>query len=116
MIRNRPSANFRDITRTKSALVEWKGSGDTGDIIVVEGGHRQIYPAAPLQDTARHAMLDFGVYLLYRALSAIAAGLPLPVLFVAGDFLRFCAWRLSGKDRRVAKLNAAFAFDYAEKP
>ncbi len=116
MITNRPSANFRDITRTKSALVEWKGSGDTGDIILVEGGHRQIYPAAPPQDTARPAMLDFVVYLLYRAGSAIAAGLPLPVLFVAGKFLGFCAWRLSGKYRRLAKRNVAIAFTNEKKP
>src|SRR5206468_2624710 len=116
MTRNRPPANFRDITRTKSALVEWKGDGDTGDIILVEGGHRQIYPAAPLQDTARPAMLDFVVYLLYRAGSAIAAGLPLPVLFVAGEFLGFCAWRLSGDDRSLAKRNVAIAFTNEKTP
>src|SRR5436309_1387038 len=116
MIRNRPSANFRDITRTKSALVEWNGSGDTGDIILVAGGRRQIYPAAPPQDTARPAMLDVVVYLLYRAGSAIAAGLPLPVLFVAGEFLGFCAWRLSGKYRRLAKRNVAIAFTNEKNP
>src|SRR5881227_3612370 len=110
MTRNRPPANFRDITRTKSALVEWKGDGDTGDIILVEGSHRQIYPAAPPQDTAGPAMLDFVVYLLYRAGSAIAAGLPLPVLFVAGELLGFCAWLLSGKYRSLAKRNVAIAF------
>src|SRR5437762_13230689 len=110
MTRNRPPANFRDITRTKSALVEWKGDGDTGDIILVEGNHRQIYPAAPPQDTARPAMLDFVVYLLYRAGSAIAATLPLPVLFVAGELLGFCAWLLSGKYRSLAKRNVAIAF------
>src|SRR5438552_3400281 len=110
MIRNRPPANFRNITRTKSALVEWKGDGDTGDIILVEGSHRQIYPAAPPQDTARPAMLDFVVYLLYRAGSAMAASLPLPVLFVAGEFLGFCAWLLSGKYRSLAKRNVAIAF------
>src|SRR5213596_96168 len=110
MTRNRPPANFRDITRTKSALVEWKGDGDTGDIILVEGSHRQIYPAAPPQDTARPAMLDFVVYLLYRAGSAIAAGLPLPVLFVAGELLGWCAWLLSGTYRRLAERNVAIAF------
>src|SRR6266480_2332406 len=110
MTRNRPPANFRDITRTKSALVEWKGDGDTGNIILVEGSHRQIYPAAPPQDTARPAMLDFVVYLLYRAGSAMAASLPLPVLFVAGEFLGFCAWLLSGKYRSLAKRNVAIAF------
>src|SRR5436305_4263254 len=55
-------------------------------------------------------MLDFVVYLLYRAGSAIAAGLPLPVLFVAGEFLGFCAWLLSGKYRSLAKRNVAIAF------
>src|SRR6266480_4788074 len=116
MIRNRPSANFREMTRTKSALVEWKGDGNTGDIILVEGSHRQIYPAAPPQDTARPAMLDFVVYLLYRAGSAIAAGLPLPVLFALGEFLGFCAWLLSGKYRRLAKRNVAIAFTNEKKP
>src|SRR6266536_2146315 len=116
MIRNRPSANFRDITRTKSALVEWKGDGDTADIILVEGSHRQIYPAAPPQDTARPAMLNFVVYLLYRAGSAIAAGLPLLVLFALGEFLGFCAWLLSGKYRRLAKRNVAIAFTNEKKP
>src|SRR5438477_11455029 len=54
-------------------------------------------------------MLDFVVYLLYRAGSAIAAGLPLPVLFAAGEFLGFCAWLLSGKYRSLAKRNVAIA-------
>src|SRR5216110_1221736 len=116
MIRNRPSANFREMTRTKSALVEWKGDGNTGDIILVEGSHRQIYPAAPLCDTARPAMFDFVVYLLYRAGLAIAAGLPLPVLFALGEFLGFCEWLLSGKYRRLAKRNVAIAFTNEKKP
>src|SRR5881409_2784046 len=116
MTRNRPPANFRDITRTKSALVEWNGDGDTGDIILVEGSHRQIYPAAPPQDTARPAMLDFVVYLLYRAGSAIAAGLPLPVLFAIGQFLGFCVWLVSGKYRRLAKRNVAIAFANEKTP
>src|SRR6266576_1585444 len=116
MITNRPSANFRDMTRTKSALVKWKGDGNTGDIILVEGSHRQIYPAAPLCDTARPAMLDFVVYILYRAGLAIAARLPLPVLFALGEFLGFCAWLLSGKYRRLAKRNVAIAFTNEKKP
>ena len=110
MIRNRPSGNFREITRTKLAVVEWNGDGDTGDIILVEGSHRQIYPAAPLCHTPRPAMLDFVVYLLYRAGLAIASGLPLPVLFALGEFLGFCAWILSRKYRRLAQRNVAIAF------
>ena len=116
MIRNRPSGKFREITRTKLAVVEWNGDGDTVDIILVEGSHRQIYPAAPLCDTARPAMLDFVVYLLYRAGLAIASGLPLPVLFALGEFLGFCAWVLSGKYRRLAQRNVAIAFGNEKTP
>ena len=55
-------------------------------------------------------MLDFIVYLLYRSGSAIASALPLPVLFVFGEFLGFCAWIVSGKYRRLAQRNVAIAF------
>jgi heptosyltransferase-2 len=55
-------------------------------------------------------MLDFIVYLLYRAGSAIASALPLPVLFVFGEFLGFCAWIVSGQYRRLAQRNVAIAF------
>src|SRR5713101_9085387 len=116
MIRNRPSGNFREIARTKSTLEEWKGNGNTGDIILVEASHRRIYPAAPPCDTACPAMLDFVVYLLYRAGLAIAAGLPLPVLFAIGEFLGFCAWLLSGKYRGLAERNVAIAFANEKTP
>src|SRR5947208_7393610 len=55
-------------------------------------------------------MLDFIVYLLYRSGSAIASALPLPVLFVFGEFLGFCAWIVSGKYRHLAQRNVAIAF------
>jgi len=61
-------------------------------------------------------MLDFVVYLLYRAGLAIAAGLPLPVLFALGKFLGFCAWLLSGKYRRLAERNVALAFANEKTP
>jgi heptosyltransferase-2 len=61
-------------------------------------------------------MLDFAVYLLYRAGLAIAAGLPLPVLFALGKFLGFCAWLLSGKYRRLAERNVALAFANEKTP
>jgi heptosyltransferase-2 len=61
-------------------------------------------------------MLDFIVYLLYRAGSAIASTLPLPVLFVFGEFLGFCAWLISGKYRRLAKRNVAIAFVNEKTP
>jgi len=61
-------------------------------------------------------MLDFVVYLLYRAGLAIASGLPLPVLFTLGEFLGFCAWLLSGKYRRLAERNVAIAFANEKTP
>jgi heptosyltransferase-2 len=60
-------------------------------------------------------MLDFSVYLLYRAGSAIAGALPLPVLFVFGEFLGFCGWIVLGNYRRLAQRNIAIAFG-SEKP
>jgi len=67
-------------------------------------------PCRATRDTARAAMLDFVVYLLYRAGSAVAAALPLPFLFVFGEFLGICAWMLSGKYRRLATRNLEIAF------
>ncbi|HZR04345.1 MAG TPA: lipopolysaccharide heptosyltransferase II [Candidatus Udaeobacter sp.] len=61
-------------------------------------------------------MLDFVVYLLYRAGLAIAAGLPLTVLFAIGEFLGFCTWGVSGKYRRLAKRNVAIAFANEKTP
>jgi heptosyltransferase II len=61
-------------------------------------------------------MLDFVVYLFYRAGLAIAAGLPLPVLFALGEFLGSCAWLLSGKYRRLAERNVAIAFAHEKTP
>jgi len=61
-------------------------------------------------------MLDFVVYLLYRAGLAIATGLPLPVLFTLGEFLGFCAWGLSRKYRRLAERNVAIAFSGEKTP
>jgi heptosyltransferase-2 len=54
-------------------------------------------------------MLDFVVYLLYRAGSAVAAALPLSFLFVFGEFLGICAWIFSGKYRRLATRNLEIA-------
>jgi lipopolysaccharide heptosyltransferase II len=62
------------------------------------------------------AMLDFAVYLFYRAGLAIAAALPLPVLFALGELLGFCAWLLSGKYRGLAEHNVAIAFANEKTP
>ena len=61
-------------------------------------------------------MLDFVVYLLYRAGSAIAAALPLRFLFAVGEFLGFCAWLVSGKYRRLAERNVEIAFGDEKSP
>jgi lipopolysaccharide heptosyltransferase II len=55
-------------------------------------------------------MLDFVVYLLYRAGSAIIAAVPLRFLFAVGQLLGVCVWVISGKYRRLAKRNVAIAF------
>src|SRR5436305_8670691 len=55
-------------------------------------------------------MLDFVVYLLYRAGSALVAVLPLPFLFALGQWLGLGAWVVSGKYRRLATRNLEIAF------
>jgi len=61
-------------------------------------------------------MLDFVVYLLYRSGSAVAAALPLPFLFVFGEFIGVCAWAVSGKYRRLATRNLEMAFASEKSP
>ncbi len=61
-------------------------------------------------------MLDFSVYLLYRTGSAIASALPLPVLFVFGELLGFCAWIVLGNYRHLARRNIAIAFGGEKSP
>src|ERR1700752_4452103 len=62
------------------------------------------------------AMLDFVVYLLYRAGSAVVAVLPLPFLFAFGEFLGVCTWTFSGKYRRLATRNLEIAFANEKSP
>ena len=61
-------------------------------------------------------MLDFIVYLLYRSGSAIASALPLPLLFVFGEFLGFCTWIILGNYRRLAQRNVTIAFGNEKSP
>ncbi len=61
-------------------------------------------------------MLDFIVYLLYRAGSAIARALSLPLLFVLGEFLGFCAWLILPGYRRLARRNVSIAFGNEKSP
>jgi heptosyltransferase-2 len=55
-------------------------------------------------------MLDFSIYLLYRAGTAIASLLPVRVLFAIGNFLGLGAWLLLPQYRRLARRNLAIAF------
>jgi heptosyltransferase-2 len=89
----------------------WRGHLD---IILVEARCRQIYPAAPTGILP--AMLDFVVYVFYRAGLAVAAALPLPVLFAFGQFLGIFAWIFSGKYRRLATHNLEIAFANEKSP
>lgn len=61
-------------------------------------------------------MLNFVVYLLYRAGLAVAVVLPLPFLFAVGEFLGLCAWLFSGKYRRLATRNLEIAFVNEKSP
>jgi heptosyltransferase-2 len=61
-------------------------------------------------------MLDFVVYVLYRAGSAVVGALPLPFLFALGEFLGICAWTFSGKYRRLATRNLEIAFANEKSP
>src|SRR5262245_15196793 len=61
-------------------------------------------------------MLDFVVYVFFRAGSAIAAALPLRVLFAVGQFLGCCAWLVSRKYRHLAERNVAIAFGDEKSP
>ncbi len=55
-------------------------------------------------------MLDFSIYLLYRAGSALVSALPLRLLFSLGETLGLIAWMLLGSYRRLAQRNLAIAF------
>jgi lipopolysaccharide heptosyltransferase II len=61
-------------------------------------------------------MLDFSIYLLYRAGIAIASLLPVRVLFAIGNFLGFCAWLLLPHYRRLARRNLEIAFGNEKLP
>ena len=61
-------------------------------------------------------MLDSVVYVLFRAGSAIAAALPLRLLFAVGQLLGSCAWLVSRKYRHLAERNVAIAFGDEKSP
>ncbi len=55
-------------------------------------------------------MLDFCVYLLYRAALALVSAIPLRALNGIGQTLGFLHWLILGKYRRLARHNLAIAF------
>ena len=55
-------------------------------------------------------MLDFSIYLFYRAGTVLLTALPLRALFALGNVSGFCAWILLGKYRRLALRNISIAF------
>ena len=55
-------------------------------------------------------MLDFGIYLLYRAGSALVSLLPLRLLFWTGGVLGLGAWALLPGYRRLAQRNLRIAY------
>jgi lipopolysaccharide heptosyltransferase II len=61
-------------------------------------------------------MLDFSIYLLYRAGTALLSALPLRFVFVLGQFLGFCAWLLLPHYRRLARCNLEIAFPSEKSP
>jgi len=61
-------------------------------------------------------MLDFGIYLLYRAGTAIASALPVRVLFAIGNLMGLGAWLLLPKYRRLARRNLEIAFAKEKSP
>jgi len=61
-------------------------------------------------------MLDFSIYLFYRAGLALLTALPLRTLFVLGNGAGFCAWLILGKYRRLARRNVSIAFGNEKSP
>ncbi|MFN2541515.1 MAG: lysophospholipid acyltransferase family protein, partial [Chthoniobacterales bacterium] len=55
-------------------------------------------------------MLEFCVYILYRAGAAVLAVLPWPAVFALGHAGGWCAWAVFGKYRRLAWRNVSIAF------
>src|SRR5205807_4443937 len=56
------------------------------------------------------SMLEYFVYLIYRAGFLLISLLPLRVAFVLGNALGFCAWLVLGKYRRLGFHNVEIAF------
>jgi heptosyltransferase-2 len=62
------------------------------------------------------SMLEYLVYLIYRAGFALIGLLPLRVAFAVGNAFGFCAWLLLGKYRRLGFHNIDIAFGDEKSP
>ncbi len=90
----------------KIALWRKGGGLHNRHIILIEAGRRQNYSPLP----APIPMLDYCVYLLYRAGWAVATALPIGLLFVLGQGLGWCAWLFASSYRRLALQMVRIAF------
>ena len=61
-------------------------------------------------------MLEYFVYLIYRAGFALLSALPLRAAFGLGNMLGFCAWLALGKYRRLGYRNVQIAFGHEKSP
>src|SRR2546423_1223863 len=111
----RARISARPTARNRVAEIESAAATQT-DIILIEAARSQIYPSARTGRFALPGMLDFSIYLLYRAGTVIAGLLPLRVLFVLGNFIGFAGWLLLPQYRRLARRNLEIAFADEKSP
>lgn len=79
---------------------------------MIAAARRQNYDAAALLPGRRRlpCMVDFCVYLFYRAALTVITALPLGFVFFLGQGLGFLAWLLLPNYRRLARRNVEIAF------
>src|SRR5438270_5435158 len=85
-------------------------------IIFIAAARRQIYAGRLRRAPWPRSMLEYFVYLIYRAGFALISLLPLRVSFAVGNGLGFCAWLVLGKYRRLGFRNIEIAFGREKSP
>src|SRR5439155_16176602 len=86
-------------------------------LISIDAQRWQIYSAAARREClSPFCMLDFCIYIVYRAGSALLAALPWRVLFALGNGAGFCGWMFLRKYRRLALHNVSIAFGNEKSP
>src|SRR5206468_4912742 len=86
------------------------------DIIFIAATPRQIYAARLRRARWPSSMLEYFVYLIYRAGFALIGLLPLRAAFALGNALGLWAWILLPKYRRLALRNVWIAFAGEKSP